>query len=199
MGNLSPKNKQIKMGTLKVTREQFDAALNVANDETKSVLIALFGEKEPPTLDNYESIKSYEDACKALGEDEQDFDGMESDVVAYIKLKTISRALWGRDFVPLPDAIGSKTYYYPWFALYTQEEIDRMDEDDRESLLVGALLARGANTGAHAGFGFLHAGHRSSHAYASAGFRLCQETPEKARYFGKQFIELWAEYTLFRI
>lgn len=29
------------------------------------------------------------------------------------------------------------------------------------------------------------------------GFRLCQETEEKAKYFGQQFIELWAEYLKF--
>jgi hypothetical protein len=34
-------------------------------------------------------------------------------------------------------------------------------------------------------------------ALAYFGFRLCQETEEKAKYFGQQFIELWAEYLKF--
>ena len=34
-------------------------------------------------------------------------------------------------------------------------------------------------------------------ANANFGFRLCQETEEKARYFGTQFVELWAEYLAF--
>lgn len=51
--------------------------------------------------------------------------------------------------------------------------------------------------GAFAGFGYLVAYHRSSHALAYFGFRLCQETEEKAKYFGQQFIELWAEYLKF--
>ena len=34
-------------------------------------------------------------------------------------------------------------------------------------------------------------------AYANIGFRLCQETEEKALYFGQQFVELWAEYLAF--
>ena len=38
---------------------------------------------------------------------------------------------------------------------------------------------------------------RSSIASATLGFRLCQETEEKAKYFGQQFIELWAEYLKF--
>ena len=61
----------------------------------------------------------------------------------------------------------------------------------------GALLSAGANNGARAGFGFLGAIYRSSHANATVGFRLCQETEEKAKYFGQQFIELWAEYLKF--
>lgn len=51
--------------------------------------------------------------------------------------------------------------------------------------------------GAHAGFGCLLAIFRSSNAIAYLGFRLCQETEEKAKYFGQQFIELWAEYLKF--
>ena len=61
----------------------------------------------------------------------------------------------------------------------------------------GALLAANANNGANAGFGCLNANNRSSLANACIGFRLCQETEEKAEYFGKQFIQLWADYLAF--
>jgi hypothetical protein len=61
----------------------------------------------------------------------------------------------------------------------------------------GALLSANAGNGATAGFGYLNANGRSSYAYALLGFRLCQETEEKAKYFGQQFIELWAEYLKF--
>lgn len=61
----------------------------------------------------------------------------------------------------------------------------------------GALLSAHASNGAGAGFGYLFAGYRSSSASAHIGFRLCQETEEKAKYFGQQFIELWAEYLKF--
>ena len=61
----------------------------------------------------------------------------------------------------------------------------------------GALLSAVASYGASAGFGCLNAFNRSSHAGAYFGFRLCQETEEKAKYFGQQFIELWAEYLKF--
>jgi hypothetical protein len=61
----------------------------------------------------------------------------------------------------------------------------------------GALLSALAFYGAVAGFGYLNAVNRSSFAFAYIGFRLCQETEEKAKYFGQQFIELWAEYLKF--
>lgn len=61
----------------------------------------------------------------------------------------------------------------------------------------GALLSAVAAAGASAGFGCLYTAYRSSGAAAYYGFRLCQETEEKAKYFGQQFIELWAEYLKF--
>jgi hypothetical protein len=61
----------------------------------------------------------------------------------------------------------------------------------------GALLSANALNGASAGFGSLGTDLRSSNATAYTGFRLCQETEEKAKYFGQQFIELWAEYLKF--
>ena len=60
-----------------------------------------------------------------------------------------------------------------------------------------ALLSAPAGDGATAGFGCLGTNVRSSFAVADGGFRLCQETEEKAKYFGQQFIELWAEYLKF--
>ena len=175
----------------------FDAA---KTDEMKNVLKALFCKRtDAPSLDDHTTIHSYEDALEALGEkspnlEEMEKAGVPKHIIALIKLETISRALWGRTFQPTPDAEGNKWYYYPWFALWTKEEIeDRKDE----FLKNGALLSGGAYSGASAGFGFLGAVTRSSTAHASLGFRLCQENETKAKYFGKEFIKLWAEYLAF--
>ena len=175
----------------------FDAA---KTDEMKNVLKALFCKRtDAPSLDDHTTIHSYEDALEALGEkspnlEEMEKAGVPKHIIALIKLETISRALWGRTFQPTPDAEGNKWYYYPWFALWTKEEIeDRKDE----FLKNGALLSCGANSGATAGFGYLYAHVRSSDAPAHIGFRLCQENETKAKYFGKEFIKLWAEYLAF--
>ena len=195
-----------------VTEVEVEAALKAAkSQEVKDVLAALFCKPEnKPNLDDYKSIKSYEDACEAL-----DLTPIYSDkskraicehinnhwdyrqefpkhIMALMKLEVISRALWGRDWEPKPDPNGRETFWWPWFALYTQAEIDNMSDEDK-----GALLAGLANSGAHAGFGLLNTTFRSSLAHATLGFSLCQQTEEKAEYFGKQFKELWADYLAF--
>ena len=186
-----------KMSKVEILKQNVDAAYMVADESTKKVLDALFGKTSPgkPDYSDYRNIKTYEDACAATGDTMiVDFEEDEPDVIAYLKLRTISRALWGKDFDPKPDAEGTKVYWYPWFALYTQSEIDNMNYEDR-----GSLLSAGAYYGAAAGFGCLDTYNRSSYSLATLGFRLCQETEEKARYFGRQFIRLWADYLLINV
>ena len=198
------------MNEITINKDKVAEVYQDASAETKEDLKALFGDEsnfmsEPkPTLDDYTTIKTYEDACEALGEEPLPYEpnpimtlyGIDYEVpphiIALIKLETISRALWGRTWNPEPDADGLKLFYYPVFTLYTKSQIDNMDEDER-----GGFLSAIAFDGASAGFGCLHTAGRSSGANANFGFRLCQETREKALYFGKQFLELWAEYLKF--
>lgn len=197
-----------------VTENEVKAALDAAkSQEVKDVLAALFCKPEnKPNLDDYKSIKTYEDACVALGCKPMNFDTlvmaelsadpnvgsipikMPDHIKALMKLETISRALWGRNWEPKPDASGNKWFYYPWFALFTQDEIDNMDAAEFEKR---ALLSNAAYNGASAGFGSRNATSRSSNAGTNLGFRLCQETEEKAEYFGRQFIKIWADYLAF--
>lgn len=148
---------------------------------------------EQPNLKDYKSIKTYEDACTALGEsvDEEKLSnaGVPKHIIALMKLELVCKALWGGEVKVYPDAEGSRIYYYPWFWLYTKNEIDSMSDKER-----GLLLSANADTGATAGWGYATTDGRSSDSYASGGFRLCLDTSEKALYFGQQFVELWAEY-----
>ena len=199
---------------VEIEESKLQTAYANACDGIKDFMESLFGKKvfeaAKPTLDDYKTIRTYEDACEALGEtpilsenrkkalcakfpDHYDFrQNMPNHIIALMKLETISRALWGRNFQPKPDGEGSKVYWYPWFALWTKKEVEDMNPEQR-----GALLSAYALVGAYAGFGSLNATIRSSNANAHSGFRLCQETEEKAKYFGQQFIELWAEYLKF--
>lgn len=78
-----------------------------------------------------------------------------------------------------------------WFALWTEREIK-----ETEGLVyipvIDALNAR-------AGFGSAHAPNAPSNSYALVGSRLWQESREKAKYFGQQFIELWFDYLMFNV
>lgn len=146
-----------------------------------------------PNLKDYKTIKTYEDACTALGEKVDEVTltnaGVPKHIIALMKLELVCKALWGGEVKVYPDPNGNRTYYYPWFALYTKDEVERMDSEER-----GVLLSALAHRGATAGWGFANAVNRSSYSGARSGFRLCLDTYEKARYFGTQFLELWTEY-----
>ena len=202
------------MCKIEIEKKNVEAAYKVADENGKKLLDALFGKAakaNTPNLDDYKSIKTYEDACEALGltpiysdenvdravcehiNDHWDYrQDLPKHIKALLKLETIAKALWGRNWEPKPDASGDTWFWYPWFALWTEKEIQDLNKDQR-----GALLSADAHNGALAGFGFLNTNDRSSDAIAYLGFRLCQETEEKARYFGTQFVELWAEYLAF--
>lgn len=146
-----------------------------------------------PNLKDYKTIKTYEDACTALGEKVDEVTltnaGVPKHIIALMKLELVCKALWGGEVKVYPDPNGNRTYYYPWFALYTKDEVERMDSEER-----GLLLSALAPVGAPAGWGSAAARARSSYSDAHSGFRLCLDTYEKARYFGTQFLELWTEY-----
>lgn len=186
---------------IEVSESNLKAAFEVADESTKKVLVALFGNIEPtddnkPSLKDYKTIRTYEDACKALGEsvDEETLKkaGVPKHIIAQMKLELICKALWGGEVKVYPDPDGNRIYWYPWFALYNQSEIDGMSDKER-----GLLLSATAYLGALAGWGSASAPCRSSFSSAYCGFRLCLDTEEKAEYFGKQFLELWAEAIAF--
>lgn len=185
---------------LKITSANYEAAYAMADDNTRKILAVLVGDNETtatpsqpaPSLSDYTTIRSYEDACVALGES-MDVEklvaaGVPNHIIAQMKLEHICKALWGGENKCQPTADGSKVWWYPVMALWTPGEISNMSDDERR-----ALLSAGADDGAPAGFGYLDANSRSSYSYADGGFRLCLDTEEKAEYFGKQFVELWAE------
>lgn len=185
---------------LKITSANYEAAYAMADDNTRKILAVLVGDNETtatpsrpaPSLSDYTTIRSYEDACVALGEsldvEKLVAAGVPNHIIAQMKLEHICKALWGGENKCQPTADGSKVWWYPVMALWTPGEISNMSDDER-----GALLSATAIYGAHAGFGYLTARRRSSYSLAYSGFRLCLDTEEKAEYFGKQFVELWAE------
>ena len=188
---------------MEIKKENLVAAYNTADDSGKKMLQALFPEAQfetPQTADNRpvtERIKTFADAAKAVGindpEDWEDgYSDVEPDILAYFKLRIIVQALnegWKPQFTT------EEWRYYPWFWLYTEQEIEDMDEDEKNN-------RRMMNTGDYvtdfAGFASASSADVPSSTTALFGSRLCLKTPELATYCGKQFIGIWADYLLTR-
>lgn len=168
----------------------------VINEMTKA-----FGEEALKSQDIKERIKTFEDAVNAIGEDHplvaqyktinSAFKEADNNLhlFAYTRLAIIAEALnegWR------PEYTEDEYRYYPWFGLYTQEEYDDIDDEDKECC---RFVGR-SNGGAYACGGLVcaDASGGSANSYASVGSRLAFKSRELAIYCGKQFIEIWINY-----
>lgn len=140
-----------------------------------------------------ERIKTFEDACNELGIDHNEWMqdkkelGLEADVIAYLKLRIIAAALnegWKPQFTT------DEYRYFPWFCLYTQSEIDEMNEEDKSRVVSRSYY----NAYANGGVAYAYTYNDSSYTYTNIGSRLAFKTRELAEYAGRQFVEIWADY-----
>lgn len=140
-----------------------------------------------------ERIKTFEDACNELGIDHNEWMqdkkelGLEADVIAYLKLRIIAAALnegWKPQFTT------DEYRYFPWFCLYTQSEIDEMNEEDKSRV----VFRSSSNAGAYGGVAYANTSYVSSYTFTFIGSRLAFKTRELAEYAGRQFVEIWADY-----
>ena len=112
--------------------------------------------------------------------------------MAYLKLRIICAALnegWEPQFTE------NEWRYYPYFWLYTQDEIDDMDDDEKQNC---RLRPTGDFRTKYAYFAFANSSHAPSNTDADFGSRLCLKSDKLAVYCGKQFIDLWADFYLIR-
>lgn len=108
--------------------------------------------------------------------------------LAYMKLCIIAAALnegWEPHFTTDEDR------WYPWFFLYTQEEIDEMDEEKKKKLW---LFGGCSHIGANCGFAYAISYYAWSNSYASLSARLAVKSEALAKHFGQQFIDIWSDY-----
>ena len=143
-----------------------------------------------------ERVKTFEDACRYRGIEPKkwleynDTEKMYADVLAYLKLRIIASALnegWEPKFTT------DEYRYYPWFRLYTQKEIDKMDEEKKKSLVrFGGRSRKGSY------FGLFEVLSDDAWPLANSciSARLVVKTKELAYYFGQQFLDIWADYVL---
>ena len=128
---------------------------------------------------NHSLVKEYEAICKA---------DVTENTIVYSRLCVITAALnegWRPRFVK------EEYRYFPYFYLYTNEEISRMSEEEKSSVVFRS------NSSAYAYGGVAYACAYNDSVYvANVGSRLAFKTEELAEYAGKQFTKLYAEYLL---
>lgn len=155
---------------------------------------------DEPKVDNRpvtERIKTFEDACNALGDEHplvKEYWGVVNvdpditqDLIAYLKLRIIVAVLnegWEPKFEK------GEYRYYPWFYLYTKEQYDELNDKEK-----GRCVFRSGNH-AHSSCGLscAYANNAFSGSYSGSGSRLAFRTRELAAYAGKQFTEEWADF-----
>ena len=173
-------------------------AYKKGNADNKKMLENLFGKEMFRPKNIMERIKTFDDAFKELGEHHplvkeyhkrhlflEDDSDISSDLVAYLKLRIITAALnegWTPQFTE------DEYRYFPWFWLYTKEEIAKMDKEERKKVV---LFGGNASYGALAGFASAHSNHAPSSASAAVGSRLCFKSSALAKYAGEQFAEIY--------
>lgn len=187
-----------------VTREPHLYAVTFDTTGKKYVIEAEHIEAAVDNRPIKERVKTLEDAIAVLGEDhtlvrqyhlyEQQMNGNEEDMrdlTAFLKLRIITAALnqgWA------PDWTNSDEWkYYPWFCLYTEDEYNDLDADDKERCcrVVGRS---GSTANANGGLVDASANNASSNSYTNNGSRLAFKTRELALYAGKQFVDLWCDF-----
>lgn len=194
------------MKKIEITVENAQNAYRNASADGKELLEHLLGKEIFIPKDVKERIKTFDDALQELttkglsGDEtaailladyESNADNIKNpQILAYMRLAIIAYALnegWEPKFTT------DEYRYHPWFNLYTQKEIDEMDEEDK-----GRVLGRSNSyANAVACVGYSRTGYASAYLSTSAGGRLCFKTKDLAEYAGKQFLDIWAEFMMF--
>ena len=180
-----------------INKENILNAYNQASGEQKALLENMFGKDMFQPQDIKERVKTFDDAVAILGNDNQaviDYYSIADktcteDILAFAKLRVIAEAL-NEGWRPKFD--GDECRYYPWFYIYTKEEYEKLDEDEKKECRVVGRSSSDSN--ASGGLVYAYASHASSSSYSFDGSRLAFKTRELAEYCGKQFIDIWEKF-----
>ena len=177
---------------IQIQQENVLNAYKNASDEQKELLEHLFGREVFKPVDVKERIKTFADAAKAVGiedpeEWESGYSDVEPDILAYFKLRIITKALnegWEPKFIP------GEYRWAPYFLLYTKEEIEKMNAETRARVVYRSYYYANA----YGGVSYAGAYHDSACVSAGFGSRLAFKSEELAEYAGKQFTEIYADF-----
>lgn len=179
------------MEILNIEKEKAINAYRVGSYEQKQVLELLFGVEtlKPKTV--MDRVKTFEDALKELKPFHplvKEYKALckadvTSNLIAYSKLCIVTAALnegWTPRFVE------GEWRYFPYFYLYTDEEIRNMSEEEKSRVVYQSCD--------YASGGVSLAFTNCDTTTVRFGSRLAFKTSELAEYAGKQFGKLYANY-----
>ena len=188
--------------TLNINKENVLNAYGSATDEQKAMLEIIFGKDTFKQKDITNRIKTFEDACNELGSShslvlayqntnlrDEEVAKPNKDIIAYMKLRIIVAALnegWKPQFIP------GEYRWFPYFILYTKDEIDKMDEETKARVVFRSY----GSASAGGGVSYAYSYRDSAVVVAGIGSRLAFKTEELAEYAGKQFAEIYADFML---
>lgn len=150
-----------------------------------------------------ECIKTFEDACEALGKEHPFVKSYEkyvnivgrgeTDIIAFLELRIICTAL-NEGWEPIFSKDESR--YCPLFDVYTQSEYKGLNKNKKKYCLP---LRSSNNVIADEDSVFAYAvtvGYTGLYSLMDNSMRLALKTRELAEYCGKQFLHIWADYLL---
>lgn len=191
---------------IKISQENALNAYNNASAEGKELLEYLLGKEVFMPKDITERIKTFddvlhevnrlaeagdEDAAILLADYESNADNIKmKETVAYMKLCLIASALnegWKPQFTT------NEYRWFPWFELFTQKELDDMDDEKKSRAVLRSYVIAYPD----GGVACVYARNDSSNTYTTYGSRIVFKTKELAKYAGKQFLAIYADFMMF--
>ena len=184
---------------ISIKREMVLTAYKQATKEQKALLENMFGKEMFQPKNIIERVKTFEDACEVLSEDHQYVKAYREwmrisyadckDMTAYFKLRIICAALnvgWK------PTFSDGECRYYPWFYIYTKNEYEKLNKDEKKKCRVVGRSSCDAY--AFGGVVFSSANISTSYSYSYHGSLIVFKKRELAEYCEKQFMDIWADY-----
>lgn len=156
-------------------------------------VLTLVDEEKPQDIT--ERIKTFEDACDALGDEHpfvKEYWGVVNinldiaqDLIAYLKLRIICAAL-NEGWEPIFGK--NELRYSVWFYIYSKPEYEKLNDGMKKKCVnISDALDYLA---------YAHAYNAGPYSYARRVVRLALRTKELAEYCGNQFIDIWADFLL---
>lgn len=181
--------------TITLSVDELRKIYNKSSEENKTLLKELFGE-EPFSFD-YHDIKTFEDACHHLGISYNTlYRGDGADVEAYKQANALYKLLI------IQKAMNNGVWcdkdgwsYYPYWVLYSKEEMECMSDEEKQRKGVKQLLSRAsASNTEYSGVRCSDASYHAASTITHFGFPLCYNSREAAQYAAKQFEEIFFQY-----